>query len=462
MSEVVSTGSQHGTRRRWSVLLLAGVLAAAACDGGEGPLPPNVTDPATIKTPGGTMQFYRGVVLQFERLQDDFFRDVGVLADELAALPMPPEKVNQIGELNSRSNLLSSADRWHPLLHTIRAQAREARGFFEAYLPDSVAQRSYLYAIEGYADVMLADLFCSGIPMSTVDYGGDYTLGTGSTTSEVYRQAAALFDTAFALAEGHDVYRHLAAVGWGRSLLGRGDFDGAKAAVLTIPDAYSFRVAAPNTSTAGVLGGQVARNYKSTGGSPSVADHEGTSGLDYLSSADPRIAPTPPPPRNSSDNLKDFYGYPLYLAGKYPVGGTIDLVLASGIEARLIEAEAALRSNAADGRWLDILNHLRTTAVTSIVPSVSDPLPMLEDPEDDLARVDLLFRERAFWLYLTGHRQGDMRRLVRQYSRSVSSVFPNGSYPGGDGRYGGEIVLPVPESEQQYNPGYKGCINRNA
>jgi len=44
-------------------------------------------------------------------------------------------------------------------------------------------------------------------------------------------------------------------------------------------------------------------------------------------------------------------------------------------------------------------------------------LAALTDPGTAEARVDLLFRERAFWFFLTGHRQGDLRRLIRQYGR---------------------------------------------
>ena len=43
-----------------------------------------------------------------------------------------------------------------------------------------------------------------------------------------------------------------------------------------------------------------------------------------------------------------------------------------------------------------------------------DPLPT---PGNRDAAVDQLFSERAFWLFATGHRLGDMRRLIRQYGR---------------------------------------------
>jgi len=41
-------------------------------------------------------------------------------------------------------------------------------------------------------------------------------------------------------------------------------------------------------------------------------------------------------------------------------------VLASGVEARLIEAEAALQANPDDGQWLAKLNALRTAGLVTI------------------------------------------------------------------------------------------------
>jgi len=43
-------------------------------------------------------------------------------------------------------------------------------------------------------------------------------------------------------------------------------------------------------------------------------------------------------------------------------------------------------------------------------------------------QIDVMFRERAFWLYGTGTRLGDLRRLIRQYNRDQSIVFPIGPY----------------------------------
>src|SRR5690606_10679206 len=123
------------------------------------------------------------------------------------------------------------------------------------------------------------------------------------------------------------------------------------------------------------------------------------------------------------------------------------IVLADGIEARLIEAEAALQADD-PGTWLGILNTLRADAGLG--------LPALADPGTPDARVDLHFAERAYWLFLTAHRLGDLRRLVRQYGRSIEQTFPAGLYKDGPESYGTATHFPVP-IEERANPNFTGC-----
>ena len=69
----------------------------------------------------------------------------------------------------------------------------------------------------------------------------------------------------------------------------------------------------------------------------------------------------------------------------------------------------------------------------------------------------MLFRERAFWMYSTGHRLGDMRRLLRQYGRADSTVYPTGAWFKG-GNYGTAIQMSIPVEEQN-NPNFVSCTN---
>jgi hypothetical protein len=134
-------------------------------------------------------------------------------------------------------------------------------------------------------------------------------------------------------------------------------------------------------------------------------------------------------------------------------GQSTSFVVADGIQARLIEAEAELQPAAAPrGPWLASLNAARTTI----------GLPLLTDPGTAAGRIDLVFRERALWLYLTGSRLGDLRRLVRQYGRLPTQVYPVGPHPLGTVTvpiYGNAYVFVPNATEQTYNPLYKGCMS---
>src|SRR5690606_19133625 len=143
-------------------------------------------------------------------------------------------------------------------------------------------------------------------------------------------------------------------------------------------------------------------------------DREGGNGLPFRSANDPRTPwfRDPNQPNGFDDN------YALYKTLKYRSYGA-SVVLASGIEARLVEAEAALNRDDY-GTWLGILNDLRANVGDLMAAQLDnyrthlpDPqLPLLTDPGDRDGRVLLMFEGRAFWMYLTGHRIGDLRRLV--------------------------------------------------
>jgi hypothetical protein len=58
-------------------------------------------------------------------------------------------------------------------------------------------------------------------------------------------------------------------------------------------------------------------------------------------------------------------------------------------------------------------------------------------------------------LWLTSHRLGDMRRLIREYGRHKNTVFPVGISPNG-GTFGTDVSLPIPFREQN-NPKFKAA-----
>src|SRR5690606_34845722 len=81
-------------------------------------------------------------------------------------------------------------------------------------------------------------------------------------------------------------------------------------------------------------------------------------------------------------------------------------------------------------------------------------LPLLEDPGSAEARLKMVFDERGYWLFLTGHRQGDLRRMVRVHGYDSDEVYPTGNFPYG-GAYGHSTILPIPNSERAIKPNYE-------
>ena len=132
-------------------------------------------------------------------------------------------------------------------------------------------------------------------------------------------------------------------------------------------------------------------------------------------------------------------------------------------DAPLIQAEAQLKAGRPD-QMIETLNALRAAAQrlgTVTTPTTgATALRPLADPGTEEGRVNLLFREKAFWTFRRGQRLGDLRRLVRQYGRTPENTFPQGVHYRG-GTYGPDVNLPVPQDEI-YNPKFKGCIDRNA
>ena len=453
----------------------------------DAPLPPNVPDPTQTQTPAGAMASYVGAVLQLRTAfggdPNSMIPVTGLFTDELRSA--------QLGQPGLTSDPMLLDSRFLPedpgigedtktafplrilygLLQRVRGQARQARGALHAYAPNaSLALSGHLFAMEGYAEVFLADLYCSGIPLSTLDFGKDFTYKAGSSTADVYKHSRALFDSALAISTDSARIMNLASVGKARALLALGEYDEAAAAVASVPDDFTYSL----TYDISVGGGSTAglpldnRNYiwpDFASGSGAVlvtmVDGEGENGLPFMSSADPRSAWTP--------HGTTMYGQDLFVPAMYALDGTSPIVLASGTEARLIQAEAALKANNAS--WLVTLNALRTDGTFDVQDTdtlwhagsggVADLAP-LQDPVDPDARVTMLFNERAYWLFLTGHRQGDLRRLIRDYGRQSESVYPTGPYRGAFNSYRGAITAPIPGAERVSNPLFTGCQGRGA
>jgi len=181
-----------------------------------------------------------------------------------------------------------------------------------------------------------------------------------------------------------------------------------------------------------------------------MSDREGINGLNFVSANDPRL-----PVVDSGlalDNIDQKYIPASFTSFAAPI------VVASGIEARLIEAEAELRAGQIPA-WAATLNALRADQTETGVGGLPPLPPDSTTAASAAEQLDVMFRERAFWLYGTGHRHGDLRRLIRQYGRTQDQVFPTGPYQHTIGQYGSDVTFPVVGDDP--NAQVAECIDRN-
>lgn len=316
-----------------------------------------------------------------------------------------------------------------------RLDARRAITALQHFVPAGRAGIGEQFAIAAFTEVFLGENLCSGIPLGEI-IDGQPVFGTPLSSDEVLAHAVADFDSAMVYGADSARVLNLARIGRSRALLDRGQFAAAASGVGGVPTGYVYTTQYSATQQNGVF------SIINTSRWLTVSDREGVNGMDFRSAQDPRV-PTVFVGKGA-DNLTDVYSFTRYSSVSSPI------VLASGVEARLIEAEGFLRAGD-PASALQTLNALRATT-----PGLA-PLAL---QDNGAAQVDQLFRERAFWLFATGHRHGDLRRLVRQYARPAETVFPVGPYKNGQ-RYGTDVTF-APDVAQTANPAYGGCVSRGA
>jgi hypothetical protein len=300
-----------------------------------------------------------------------------------------------------------------------------------------------MLALSGFTKLYAGENYCSGVPFSSFA-----TVDIPLTTQQVFTAAAQRFDSALA-DSGTSAIANLARVGKARALLESGQWDNAAAPATPVPLAFKYVTTHTLFTNREYNGVHVFNSGASAGGSGrfAVADTEGINGLNFRSAGDPRVVTV-------QQGLGFDGATPLWALQKYPSGNS-PVVVADGIEAQLIVAEDQLH-NLQYASWLGTLNNLRANGGVAGLAALADPGA---SPNDNL-RVNLMFRERAFWLFGTGHRLADLRRLVRQYGRGAETVYPTGTYFKG-GVYGTDVNIPVPFDERN-NPNFHGCLNRGA
>lgn len=440
---------------------------------------------------GARVQFVGG----YSGFGDDAFLSAsGVITDEMYWGDTFTTRVAADSRTVQASQLGNISDPAFARLQQARLNARRAYALVDKFTTSQTAAadaitKARLRAYEGYVFVTLSEGWCSAVPITRVpDIGTidptnlDY--GSPLTAQQLNDTAVARFNEAIALNPADN----LAKLGKARALLNLGRYSEAAAAVAAVPTTFAFYLEHSSNASSqnnpiyslqsnGRYGiSNLEGGVTATGAAlrPDARDPAtsapGAEGIAFRGLRDPRVPWTARPPRgtcfSSSVLCWRNMNYPSFDA---------DVTLASGVEAALIRAEAAFQAGDAAG-MLSILDALRADAARLVkvlnrdqqqvffgssgaveLAPLSDPATATMTPEQqNAARRNLLFQERSLWLYNTGHRQGDLRRLVRNYGLPSDAVFPSGPYFRG-GVYGNDVSYPVPFNEQN-NPRYAEAI----
>ncbi len=425
-------------------------------------LPDGVDGPATYNNREGATRLTRAAQRELSTAIRTYIVSSGLLTDELVSPGVP--SAEQPSRDQRRGQWIGIGPP-----HGVRSLAGLARGVVGKYVSgETSAWQAQLFLYEAYAEILTADGWCSGVPLSTMDFEGDWTFRAGSTTDEIYAHAIALLDSAEARAADSVPLQSTIRVLKARAQLALGRYADAAQTVQGVDGDFrsEMRIAFDQGKRT------TANNrYGEFIGSASIADLEGINGLPYRSLNDPRTQAV----QRSYNGMAA-----VWFPAKYVTTDSSTFMLASGVEAKLILAEAALADHDPQ-QMLTVLNALRTTGTftveTTPLPGGGERIDTLWDagiggvarlrpidllPPTPAAQRKLLFNERAAWLFLTGHRQGDLRRLVRKYGMDREQVYPTGTYTaaGYVGVYGPEISFGLTATEFR-NPLFTGCQNND-
>jgi hypothetical protein len=428
--------------------LAVGVLGACQSDNVLNVNSPDILGTAAYQTPAGIDALRFGVISDFTVAYDgntDAFTVItGNMADELDATDTFADRLSINGRQSSEIN--TNMETEYRDMQQAHLGAVNAAVTMAKVAPTLKFQRAEMYVIKGFTEIFFAEGWCSGTPIANPDGSA----GKPNSTTDLFTMAVANFDTALTLADTSTRMKFAAQIGRGRALLNLGRFADAATAVQGVPRTFQYNTYHSTSATReqnGMWSAEVngATRY-------SIVTSEGINGLPFLATTtDPRI------PWQTSTRT-GFDGQTKNLPTQLKFGRTSNGIVGDGTEAQLIILENTLQAGtqAARDAVFAGLNQLRATNSPAI-PAIAGSSPTTQD-----AAVTQLFTERAYWEWLTGHRLGDLRRLVRQYGRGTETVFPTGTLSGPlAGTFGTSVNIVIPQSERN-NPNYTGCIDLKA
>jgi hypothetical protein len=453
--------------------LLAGSMAVAGCNVKDellAPQQPGVLGPTDIASAGAPgAEALRvggeGALQQMVGGGNVNTENLWMMSDLLTDVWKSGDTFLERNETDQRA-IQSSNSVWgqvYIMAHRARGYTRDAAAALAKSIPSQPGEQGEMWFIMGFAEKEISQDFCNGTPFS-VTSGGVPTYQPGITNAAGFALAITHLDTALSLSGGTDSVaprvKQAALVAKAQTLVDLGRYADAAALVPTtaVPTSFQYAETFSQATTSNEIWSLNASQSSARYVVGDSFDLKGriNNALPFASAKDPRV---PISGGSTSNAAQTSIDKATPWVGAFWTVRTQPIVVVSGVDARLIEAEAKL--NTADyAGMMSILNALRASPpnLGPIAPAAMSALPTPTTKDD---AINVFFREKAFWQFGRGQRLGDLRRLIRQYGRPADQVFPTGTFHKG-GTYSNDVNAPVPDIEKNGNTLFSGCIDRNA
>jgi len=456
-------------RARPAVVGAALLAAVAGCSSYKdqllAPQQPGVISPGSVASPTAADALRVGALSRLKTATvgtsgtETMYTMGGLLTDEWKS----GDTFSQRVETDQRNIQTSNADvqSFYDAQHSARGAAMDAIAALNTYLPNPKANIAQMYWELGLVEMQLSEAFCNGVPYGVTKAGvPQYT--NPLTNQQGFVFALAHIDSGLALATETDTFavntKYNLLVTKARILVNQGKFSEAAALVGSVPTSYRWYVTFSTTTADNPMW-----SFNSSQKRWVVGDSFDASGIiknaiPFASAKDPRVPVTG---STIASSLKVAFDNATQMVSQSIWNRSDWAPVISGIDARLIEAEAKLQAGDYAG-MMTILNALRTSPQALSNAFNTPAMSTLPTPTTKDAAIDLYFRETAFWQFSRGTRLGNLRRLIRQYGRTQDKVFPTGTFfKNGNPPYGTDVNFPV-TSDENPNPNFHGCIDRSA
>ncbi len=415
---------------------------------------PDIVTPQDAADPASIPAVIAGMVGDFQLAFDDFARDAALFTDEflLAGTFPTRQEVNQRQILVQ--NVTLNIDQWQKI-HVNRFSADIAVDILlplvgDPELDQEVIQRGVAFGqyYGAYARVMLAEMFCQSILGGGEPEAVNYE-GSPIGPDERMSQALALFQQAqaSATAAGEADLSEAAVVGQAHANMFLGNYSAAASAAAGVSPGFLFVSEYSSNVPA-----QYNEVYTLTYGDTEVIRYSvgdgtlATRNFERFPFYDEWVAvglvnPDPGPAFLSFDRSVAVKLQTIYGGGNNPpsgVGQAASMIIASGFEADIIQAEVLYRNGDLAGAAA-LINSRITDSAANPHGKVFSPVAFTGTFATDIAEIG---RAYLAGLWLTGNRLHFMRRVLRNDGVDLYPPLTDGS----------DTAFPVPQQELDNNP----------